>query len=494
MQLWNDYEGRTIAKAYPLDKLLRPEGRSAFFTTTNGTGRQSVIRLIEAHFDESEILRRWRVISEIQQPNLVGIRKFGEAELDGTALVYAVMEPTEANLSEVLAARTLTVEEARELAESLIDALQALHERGLVHEHIQPENIFAEGETVKLRSDCIREATAGLDEGSPEAAERVARDVHDLAVVLLEAMTGRRSLQGSATVLPTPFDGIIRNGLSGKWGLAHMAAALQPARPTTPAAPTTIPSAVTSPKAVAATIAERPAAPQAAAVSARIAPAQAPAQQPMSERRAVQQPVAQQPVMQQPVGRRKVEPVRPSIAPDVRHRIVKPVVEKDWLRNKKTWLAGAVAALVLFLGWYLLRDGNKAAEQTPIPATTTNTPAQKTSTPVQAPVQTTPVPVRTPKPTAAALAEAAGNAASARPQQWRVVAYTYNHEDQAQKKAASIASRNPQLNPQVFSPSGRAPYLVTLGGPMSRDEAAAFRRKAVASGLASDTYIQNFRR
>ena len=38
MQLWNDYEGRTIAEAYPLEKLLSPEGRSAYFSTANGTG------------------------------------------------------------------------------------------------------------------------------------------------------------------------------------------------------------------------------------------------------------------------------------------------------------------------------------------------------------------------------------------------------------------------------------------------------------------------
>src|SRR5258705_13339099 len=61
MQLWNDYEGRTIAEAYPLNKLVRPEGRSAFFLTTNGTGTPAMVRVIEAHFDESEILHRWRV-------------------------------------------------------------------------------------------------------------------------------------------------------------------------------------------------------------------------------------------------------------------------------------------------------------------------------------------------------------------------------------------------------------------------------------------------
>src|SRR5215468_3993115 len=106
MQLWNDYEGRTIAEAYPLNKLIRPEGRSAFFLTTNGTGTPAMLRLIEAHFDESEIMRRWQAISEIKQENLVTIRKFGETVLDGTPLVYAVMEPTDISLAELLENRT----------------------------------------------------------------------------------------------------------------------------------------------------------------------------------------------------------------------------------------------------------------------------------------------------------------------------------------------------------------------------------------------------
>src|SRR5277367_3279805 len=56
MELWTEYEGRTIDGAFPLKKLLLPEGRSAFFSTSNGNGVSTVIRLIAAHFDEEEIL------------------------------------------------------------------------------------------------------------------------------------------------------------------------------------------------------------------------------------------------------------------------------------------------------------------------------------------------------------------------------------------------------------------------------------------------------
>jgi len=38
MEIWTEYEGRTIDGAFPLTRLLRPEGSSAFFTTSNEAG------------------------------------------------------------------------------------------------------------------------------------------------------------------------------------------------------------------------------------------------------------------------------------------------------------------------------------------------------------------------------------------------------------------------------------------------------------------------
>src|ERR1700709_1366963 len=65
MELWTEYEGRTIDGAFPLKKLLLPEGRSAFFSTSNGKGVPTVIRLIASHFDEEEILARWRGVEAL---------------------------------------------------------------------------------------------------------------------------------------------------------------------------------------------------------------------------------------------------------------------------------------------------------------------------------------------------------------------------------------------------------------------------------------------
>ena len=69
------------------------------------------------------------------------------------------------------------------------------------------------------------------------------------------------------------------------------------------------------------------------------------------------------------------------------------------------------------------------------------------------------------------------------PVQWRVVAFTYNHEDQAQAKAARVREQHPELRPEVFTPSGSAPYLVTIGGAMGRDDAYALAQKARAEVL-----------
>ena len=222
MELWTDYEGRTI-NDFPLKKLLRPEGRSAFYSTSTGTGEPTVIRLIESHFDEDEILARWRGVEALGHPNVLKLEHFGQIVLDDTNVLYAVMEPVEANLAEVVGSYRLTVSDVRQLASSLASALDALHTHGFVHEHIEPENVFAVGEVVKLRSDCIREAPEGED---GRQAKR--RDVHDLAVLLLVALTQEHTLEAASRFsLPSPLDEIVSKGMSGEWGLAEIMYALE---------------------------------------------------------------------------------------------------------------------------------------------------------------------------------------------------------------------------------------------------------------------------
>ncbi|HMH16312.1 MAG TPA: hypothetical protein VK578_24655 [Edaphobacter sp.] len=437
MQLWNDYEGRTIADIFPLTKLLAPEGRSAFFSTTNGTGTPAVIRLIEAHFDEAEILDRWRQVAEIKQPNLVTLKKCGQTVVDGTPLVYALLENTDANLAEVLQDRPLTVEETNQVATSLVAALQALHTRNLIHEHIEPANILAVGEVIKLRSDCIREAPEGQ-----EGLNLKARDIHDLATVLLQALTRQRTLP-SGTALPTPYSQIIPNGISGAWGLSQIEAALAP-RATSNA-------------------------PATAATPTAVAPTPKP-----------------KPVVSEPTIQPKPAPAPTPPVPLVRDRIVRPV-EPEPTRRLGLWIASAIGALLLlFLAWHFLRaDPATLSTKAAPPVSTLATAGREDTTPtpassLPAAAATTPSPAPTPS--------------SDSRNQWRVVAYTYNHQDQAQQKVDTISRQHPDLNPEVFTPTGHAPFLVTVGGPMGHVEANAFKKKAHADGLPRDIYTQNYTR
>lgn len=418
MHLWNEYEGRIVADQFPLIKLLEPEGRSAFFSTTNSSGTPAVIRLIEAHFDEPEILARWNAVSKIDQPNLIKLGKFGQTTLDETALLYAVMEPSDATLADILKERPLSTKETMQVATSLVPAIEALHAQGLVHEHVEPRNIFAVGEAVKLRSDCIREAPEGAD-----ANEFKARDVHDLALVLLQALTQQRKLH-PGTTLPAPFHEIVTNGISGAWGFPQISSALAISAPSKQPSPST---PVPAPAKVPAHTAPIPA----AAASA-------------------------------PVQSRRIAPVE-----DEPRRIL------PW-----TTIAAALI-LALFLGWHFLHKSPAA-----IPTLAT-IPSQATPSVKAAPA--TQANRRSP----AVVNENASPSRGSRTQ-WRVVAYTYNHEDQARQKVAEIASRHGFLNPEVFSPKGHAPFLVTVGGAMSHNEALAFRKRARAAGLPRDTYAQNF--
>jgi hypothetical protein len=77
---------------------------------------------------------------------------------------------------------------------------------------------------------------------------------------------------------------------------------------------------------------------------------------------------------------------------------------------------------------------------------------------------------------------------------WRVIAYTYYKGREAEEKAHRINQQWPEFHASVFTPRGRdrAPYLVALGGRMSKPEAARLQQKARARGLPRDTFVRNY--
>ena len=463
MQLWTDYEGVTIDGAFPLQKLLLPEGRSAFFSTAGPNGEPAVVRLIECHFDEEDILARWRCVEALSHPNFLKFERYGQTELDGRPVVYAVFEKVDANLAGVLDQGHLSIVDVAQLASSLVAALDVLHTHGFVHEHIEPRNIFAVGEVVKLRSDCIREAPEG-EEG--RAAKK--RDVRDLAIVLLQALTLRQSLdEVPGSSLPMPFGQIIRNGLDGAWELANIRAALESRFGS---------KQVTRQRSIPAATKSGNAAPSTPAMAEQKAPSAA-SRPPLP------------PDAQLPLPLPLLDQDRPVGSPRTMTR------EDTWgeepnfpLRSRWLGAAGIFAVLLILSTWAIAHAWNvhrhtamQAAEAIAQPSSQSaaqsgkQLPASAGARHIAADASRVSVPA------------SAGSHAN-----WRVVPFTYNRRTDAEKKVSDLARSHPELKPAVFTPSGHAPYLVSIGGVMDRDAAYGLAHRSRSLGLPHDTYTQNY--
>jgi hypothetical protein len=110
MELWNDFEASTVEGRYPLGRLVRTEGRRAWFETQldSPDSHPALIILTESLNDEDVLLERLHAVRQIRHPNLVAVLDCGVTTLKDTPLVYAVTERTEENLEDVLRERPLS--------------------------------------------------------------------------------------------------------------------------------------------------------------------------------------------------------------------------------------------------------------------------------------------------------------------------------------------------------------------------------------------------
>lgn len=477
MYLWTEFEGATIDSAFALTKLLQSEGRSAFFSTLNAGGEPVLIRIIECHFDEDEILARWRGVQALGHPSFLRIDRFGQFLTEGDdkiTAVYVVFERVDANLGEVLEQGHLTTADAIQIGLSVTSALETLHANGFVHEHVETRNIYAVGDNVKLRSDCIRESPEG--EAGMEARRH---DVYALAVVLMQVLLGT---SGGSTALyqpslPAPFDDIVRNGMNGSWGLAEIEAALSrrdlpkaasqritpPDRAVTKAAPSVTQAATSAASAIASHLSAGPFS---------------------SDQQAKPEPQPERSVSSDSATHGDLPRQKPA---PMELPVIFGISEQDF----RSW-ATALALLlgVVLIGWIFLHywfGHGAGADARPVPTQPTSTGTTAAATPPRASSS-----VVAPTPNTGSQSTGSHFRGSQSRVEWRVVAFTYNRQDQAQKKASTLAQQYPTLSPAVFSPSGRAPWLVTIGGTLERDQAYALARKARSLGLPRDTYAQNY--
>jgi hypothetical protein len=499
MHLWNDYEGTTLAGQWTLGQLLRTEGRSALFATKRADGGAAVLRLTEALNDQAVLQARYRAIQAAGDEFLVAVETYGDAELDGTPLSYAVLEPTQESLADILSQRSLAVDEAREVAQTVAGGLLGLHAQGLVHGLVEPESVLAAGERIKLRSDCAR-PPALPEDAMNEGAVTPRTDAFGLAAVIFQSLTRNRLQDASDSLqLPEPFATIVRNTARGAWGVQEIAAELER----------------TKPRAMAAAPVTATASAPVAAAGAEALPVGAEPAGGMPLGREVKGPVARDAEgMAQPMlpltEATSVEALSSLGRADASWQQPEPVQDG----RRKGILIGVVAVVVVLLLFVIFHHsgsapaGKTAVSQTAAPvaqsvAAAPDLNANAASAEAEgnagavAPGHAAPPSHRVnpaQAPVAAATQHAAPAARTLPPgtKVWRVIAFTYDRRDEAARKAASINARFHGMNAEVWSRTGNRPFLVTLGGELEKGPAFALRARARHLGVARDVYAQNY--
>jgi len=256
MATWQQWEGRVVSGRFPLLRYLGGSEHSAMYLTEID-GSKAAIKLIRADKAQAQIqLSRWQLASKLSHPHLLRILDTGcwQAK-DQRDMCFAVMEHADENLAEILPGRLLTPAEASEMLIPILDALDYLQGRGMVHGSIKPANIMAVSDELKLSSDGIRpigeseestENTNAYD--APENARGAispSSDIWSLGMTLVEALTNRlpkwnRTTENDPELpenIPQPFDDIAKHCLSwdpgSRWSTTEIRTRIERAAPLT---------------------------------------------------------------------------------------------------------------------------------------------------------------------------------------------------------------------------------------------------------------------
>ncbi|HEU5020655.1 MAG TPA: SPOR domain-containing protein [Bryobacteraceae bacterium] len=419
---------------YPIKAEISRLGRSTVYETEHGDKREpAVIKVRERYESEGEApADRWRSAMGLAHANLLKIYDVGSSTLRDVPVTWAVMEPPDESLEEVLVARPLSAEETREVVKSTGAALRHLHEHGFAHSCLSPSNVLAVGDRIKLSSDSVLRI-----DGDRVSAEEDMRALGTLIVQVLTQRVPNGHLPGD---IPEPFREIARGCLdpdaSTRWTAAQVL------------------SRLTKPDVV----------------------------HPL--------PNHQLHVQANPPIVRKTPAVEaPAEAPRPQQALNEEPRDKDRSVKKiPNWIYAALIALlaIVFVAAGLRKKDPPAEHvRTPAPATTAQrTPAAQTPAPQPFSATTTPLPP-TPAP-------GVSTAAPQTAEGWSVIVAAYAEREAAEKRMRAMAARWPRFNPTVLHPgTGRTHYIVVLGTNLSQEKADALRKRAVAAGFPRDAYIKN---
>ncbi|MFB3112495.1 MAG: protein kinase, partial [Gemmatimonadales bacterium] len=201
-----------LSPDYDVQRELAAGGMGIVFLARHlGLDRRVAIKVLAPELASSVAAQRFlheaRILASLSHSHVIPIHHVGEAD----GLFYYVMDYIDGDtLADALGRGPMSVEDVVKLGRDLLDALEAVHDRDVVHRDVKPANIFLSGKRALLGDFGIAKQDSGSDQtltqpggviGTPSymAPEQLAgetvtarTDIYAVAMVLYEALTCRQ--------------------------------------------------------------------------------------------------------------------------------------------------------------------------------------------------------------------------------------------------------------------------------------------------------------
>ena len=225
---WNakvDLTGTTFQKRFFVEEILGAGGAGQVYRCRDLAMQRIVALKILSGQLEEKTVRRFQTeaiaISRVEHPGLVKVYEFGLSEESSPYLIMEFIEGK--SLSDILRQEvTMSPEASVELFLPLFDALQAMHDKGVIHRDLKPANIMvsdsAAGRSARIVdfgiAKLLTESNAGLTQTgeifgsplymSPEQACGIRVDArtdqYSLGCLIFECLTGTPPHVGKTSI------------------------------------------------------------------------------------------------------------------------------------------------------------------------------------------------------------------------------------------------------------------------------------------------------